>query len=202
MEIVYDETNNVRFRLDDGREFKLVDLLADLERLEKIDGAMSLVANSREWNRKRVLELEDELERYHRAHVCTSSCEKNSHVAFTGKTMVKDLEELVQEERIRGNNLAQRLAQSEQRERELEAQNQRLTEYANAQEARHAELAAATTRVRAAQDRLLAAATTRVREATEILSRPVVVGARNDIVTTKGARLADAITNALRCLNA
>lgn len=198
MEIVYDEGYNVRFRLDDGREFALADLLVDLERLEKVDGAMSLVANSREWNRKRVIELEDKLERYHRAHVCTSSCQDNAHVAFTGKGLVRDLEaqvaklteqvkgydhdrkterdradrnqaraikaeELVQEERIRGNNLAQRLAQSEQRERELEAQNQRLTEYANAQEARHAEENEQYRQSIAARDSLLQGAAATVR---------------------------------------
>jgi chromosome segregation ATPase len=48
----------------------------------------------------------------------------------------------------------------------------------------------------------LEAATKRVRAATEILSRPMVVGARNDIVTTKGAILADAIGNALDALSA
>jgi hypothetical protein len=54
----------------------------------------------------------------------------------------------------------------------------------------------------AARDQLLSAATTRVKAAVEILSRPAVVGARNEIVTTKGAILADAIGNALAALDA
>lgn len=62
MEIVHDKSHNVRFRLDDGREFTLADLLADLEKVEKLETEVALTRNSREWNRKRVLELEDVLE--------------------------------------------------------------------------------------------------------------------------------------------
>lgn len=265
MKILYDESGNVAFELEDGREFRLADLLADLERLEKIDGAMALVTNSREWNRKRVLELEDELERYQRAHVCTSSCKENAHVAFTGKALVQGLEnqvaaqvaaknfaltqlekvrqrrdqerqradraevllaesrelvafktrvademdrdkdelwaklkkerELVQEERTRANNLTRRLA-------EMEARNSSLIDGANLTERTVAASLAEKRQSIEARDRLLAAATTRVRTAAEILSQKRVAEAADEIVTTKGAILADAIRNALAALSA
>jgi hypothetical protein len=54
----------------------------------------------------------------------------------------------------------------------------------------------------AARDQLLSAATTRVKAAVEILTRPGVVAARNEIVTSKGAILADAIGNTLAALDA
>jgi chromosome segregation ATPase len=35
--------------------------------------------------------LESELERYQRNHACTEQCSENSHVAFTGKGLIKEL---------------------------------------------------------------------------------------------------------------
>jgi hypothetical protein len=201
-----------------------------VEKIESLEKALTLTTNSREFNRKRVVELEDELERYRRAHVCTSECKPNAHTAFQGRQRITELEaelaesrelvefktrvadeidqdrielrlrlkaerELVQEERTRANNLATRLAQVEKdrdtRLEELEAAER--YQHERAQEARQSI---------AARDRLLAAATTRVKAAQEILSRPIVVGARNEIVTSKGAILADAIGNALDALSA
>jgi chromosome segregation ATPase len=53
-----------------------------------------------------------------------------------------------------------------------------------------------------ARDNLLNQATTRINAVREILSRPAVVGAREQIVTRDGAILADAIGNALSALEA
>lgn len=53
----------------------------------------------------------------------------------------------------------------------------------------------------AARDRLLEAATRRIDAAREFLSRSPVAEARENIVTSKGAVLADAIGNALRVLD-
>jgi hypothetical protein len=215
-----------------------------VEKIESLEKALTLTTTSREFNRKRVIELEDELERYRRAHVCTSRCAENAHVAFEGNSLVKELERekadeteradraekslaesrelvafktrvaddmdkdketlfrkleteraLVQDERTRANNLARRVA-------ELERSLALSIDRENVQEGLAAESRRTAIQSIAARDRLLAAATTRVRAATEILSRPMVVGARNEIVTSKGAVLADAIGNALDALSA
>lgn len=259
MEIIYDGVDNLRIRFDNGRELGLDEIL-------NLDKALTLTRTSREWNRKRVVELEDalergerkaaeeqrlytaaevgdaqaseaelvatplrrriaelertlarevnrntdleaELEKATRGHVCTDGCKPNAHVAFIGRQRLAELETeaadereradkaegLVQEERTRANNLATRLAQVE-KDRDL-----RLEELEAAERYQHERSQDARQSV-AARDRLLAAATTRVRAATEILSRPIVVGARNEIVTSKGAILADAIGNALDAL--
>jgi len=52
----------------------------------------------------------------------------------------------------------------------------------------------------AARDNLLSAATTRIRQAKEILAAPKVTKTRDEIVTSKGATLADAIGQALDAL--
>ena len=41
--------------------------------------------------------IEEELARYRRAHVCTTSCTGNRHVAFTGRKMIDELETSLQE---------------------------------------------------------------------------------------------------------
>lgn len=164
MEIIYDEHHNVTFRLDDGREFGLTELLADLERFEKLETALTLTTTSREWNRKRVVELEGELERLGQRSNYPSALDWAAVRAERDR-----LKDLVQEERIRGNNLSQRLAQSEQRERELEAQNQRLTDYANAQEARHAEVNEEHRQSIAARDALLQGAAATVRRVQNVV---------------------------------
>ena len=215
-----------------------------VERIESLEKALTLTTTSREFNRKRVIELEDELERYRRAHVCTDRCRENAHVAFEGNGLVKELEdelatereradraekslaesrelvafkervadeidqeadrlrdkvreerELVQEERTRANNLAQRLAQ-------VEIQRDRLIGEANAQEGLRAEERRVAIQSIGARDQLLAAATTRNRVALEILGARRVAEAADDIVTTKGAILSDAIRNALAALSA
>jgi len=42
---------------------------------------------------QQVADLERDLERYRKAHVCTDRCTKDAHVAFEGNTLVKELEE-------------------------------------------------------------------------------------------------------------
>lgn len=132
--------------------------------------------------RRRVAELEKTL------------AESRELVDF--KTRVADeIDQDRNTERIRGNNLAQRLAQAEiQRDRHVATLNE--------QEARHATASQQYAQSLAARDRLLAAATTRVRAAKEILGTTAVSRARDEIVTSKGAVLADAIRDALAALNA
>lgn len=47
----------------------------------------------------KVAELETELERYRRAHVCTVECTENAHTAFQGRTLVTELEQELAAER-------------------------------------------------------------------------------------------------------
>ena len=62
MEIVYDGTGDLTIRFDNGRKLGLQEIL-------DLDKALTLTRTSREWNRKRVLELEDLLERGTHAEV-------------------------------------------------------------------------------------------------------------------------------------
>lgn len=96
--------------------------------------------------------------------------------------------------RARITELEKTLAEAEQdrdnRLEELEAAER--YQHERAQEARQSI---------AARDRLLATATTRVRAAAEILGQKRVAEAADEIVTTKGAILADAVRNALAALS-
>lgn len=301
MEIVYDGADNIRIRFDNGREL-------GLDEIENLDKALTLTRTSREWNRKRVVELEDALERgqrkapedqrlytaaevgdaqaseaelvagplrrqvaeleckvrgydldrhteqrradenkawaeraeangsrlsaalvqaekdrdsarrrvaelertlakevnrntdletalerYRKAHVCTDTCKPNAHVAFTGSQLVRELETELADERERADKAEGRASQAE-RQRDNYAGN------LDAQELAHAKERDEHRRSLAARDHLLSAATTRVRAAAEILGAATVTQARDEIVTTKGAVLADAIGNALRAL--
>ncbi len=85
---------------------------------------------------------------------------------------------------------------------ELEAQLSRSIDRENKLEADAAEEKTIHSQSIAARDHLLEAATRRISLAREALDRPMVVGARNEIVTSKGAILADAIAEALRVLDA
>lgn len=195
----------------------LIDVDVDAEVAAKVEGlekALILTTNSREWNRKRVVELEDELERAtgdrpsardslagQVVQLEKSLAESRELVDF--KTRVAD--QIDQEaDRLREALIKTRgdREEAERKVRDLERRNSELVGQANAQEALHAQVAADQIRSVEARDWLLAAATTRVKAAQEILSRPIVVGARNEIVTTKGAILADAIGNALDALSA
>jgi hypothetical protein len=209
--------------------------------------------------RRRVADLETELERYRKAHVCTDSCKPNAHVAFTGSQIVKELETELANERqeierlereneeyhlnrikkletkvreydkdrhterdradqnkawaeraeANGSRLSAALVQAEKdrdsarrRVAELEAQLSRSIDRENKLEADAAEEKTIHSQSIAARDHLLEAATRRISLAREALDRPMVVGARNEIVTSKGAILADAIAEALRVLDA
>lgn len=195
----------------------LINVDVDAEVAAKVEGlekALILTTNSREWNRKRVVELEDELERAtgdrpsardslagQVVQLEKSLAESRELVAF--KERVAD--QIDQEaDRLREALIKTRgdREEAERKVRDLERRNSELVGQANAQEALHAQVAADQIRSVEARDWLLAAATTRVKAAQEILSRPIVVGARNEIVTTKGAILADAIGNALDALSA
>lgn len=56
--------------------------------------------------------LKDELARYRMAHVCTDSCTKNAHVAFTGKEMVATLEATLAESREWVTEMTRQLQES------------------------------------------------------------------------------------------
>jgi hypothetical protein len=108
----------------------------------------------------------------------------------------------VREERERSERHHADAVEAERKVRELERRNSRLVEEANAQEARHDQERKTDAQSIAARDRLLEAASTRVRMAKEILGATPVSRARDEIVTSKGAVLADAISNALDALSA
>lgn len=84
---------------------------------------------------------------------------------------------------------------------ELEKQLTRSIEQANKLEVDAAEEKEIHRRLLAARDHLLEAATTRIKQAKEILAAPKVTKARDEIVTSKGAILADAIGQALDALD-
>jgi hypothetical protein len=86
------------------------DLLAQIaELVQSVDARDRLLATATkernearetvEVQRQRVADLEADLERYQTAHVCTSRCSINSHVAFEGSRIVKDLERELAESR-------------------------------------------------------------------------------------------------------
>lgn len=226
----------MEIRLKTAEEFHDAHMTIEIRATPEEVWGLSKKINQPSVNRKRVAELEDELERYRRAHVCTGRCTPNAHVAFEGNRLITDLEEKLAAERQRAEVAETSLAESralvefknqlaDGRDQDLDrltAKIKELTlkadeerrrasglkdrlstahEEADAQEHRHDQERRTAAQNLAARDRLLAAATTRVKAAQEILSRPVVIGARNDIVTSKGAILADAIGNALIALS-
>jgi hypothetical protein len=79
------------------------DLLSQIADLEKLAWAVTQERDEAretvEVQRQRVADLEADLERYQTAHVCTSRCSINSHVAFEGSRIVKDLERELAESR-------------------------------------------------------------------------------------------------------
>lgn len=71
--------------------------------------------------RSRIAELEVELDRYRKAHVCTSRCSMNSHVAFEGNRIVKDLEEVLAQVRSELRETHRARMAAEDRARRAEA---------------------------------------------------------------------------------
>lgn len=200
--------------------------------------------------RRRVAELEYDLERYRRAHVCTVECKPNAHTAFQGRVLVAELEVKIQTERGRADRAEALAAAQHERAKETESNEEyhlkrieeldrdRHTErdradqnkaWAERAEANGVKLSAAlveaekqrdsarrrvaeledqlarsidreaTDHIRslASRDNLLSAATTRIKHAREALAAPKVTKTRDEIVTSKGAILADAIGMAL-----
>jgi DNA repair exonuclease SbcCD ATPase subunit len=233
MEIVYDGTGSLQIKFDDGREL-------DLDEILNLDKALTLTRTSREWNRKRVVELEDELERGGRklergpGNLFTS--DEVAHYQSTEAALVADplrrriaeLERVLAREVNRNTDLEAQVEEADRRITALTGQvkgydHDRHTEKERADRERRraselkdrvpsieedleaaeryqAERAEEARRSVAARDQLLAAATTRVQAAREILGATAVGRARDEIVTSKGAVLADAIGNALRAL--
>ena len=117
-----------------------------LARIVELEADLAVAISERsEMNARRVAawtkveELEAELERYRTAHVCTTRCSINSHVAFEGNQIVKALEaELVRRTQERDEREAARSDQEAEAEqgrqmiidlaREMEAERQRANE--------------------------------------------------------------------------
>lgn len=53
--------------------------------------------------RERVVQLQAEVERLRKGHVCTASCKPNAHVAFTGRQRLEELEQEVSDEALRAD---------------------------------------------------------------------------------------------------
>lgn len=232
MEIIYDGVDNLRIRFDNGRELGLDEIL-------NLDKALTLTRTSREWNRKRVVELEDMLERgerkasedqrlYTAAEVGDAQASEAELVAKPLRRRIGELERVLAQEVNRNTDLEaqvedadrrinaltgqvreydhdrhtekQRADRERQRASELKDRLSSAQEEADAQEYRHDQERKEAARSIAARDHLLSAATTRMNAVREILLARTVAEARDQIVTSKGAVLADAIGNALHAL--
>lgn len=145
-------------------------------------------------------DLEAELEKATRGHVCTDSCKPNAHVAFIGRQRLAELETELADETERANKAEERADQERRRASELKDRASSVEEELEAAERYQAERAQEARRSLAARDHLLSAATTRINAVREILLATAVSRARDEIVTSKGAILADAIGNALHAL--
>jgi chromosome segregation ATPase len=197
MEIIYDGVDNLRIRFDNGRELGLDEIL-------DLDKALTLTRTSREWNRKRVVELEDALERgerkapedqrlYTAAEVGDAQASEAELVATPLRRRIAELERTLAREVNRNTDLE---AELDQVKKDRDARLAHLDEAEQYQCERAAEYRRSVT----ARDHLLSAATTRLNAAREILLATAVSRARDEIVTSKGAVLADAIGNALHAL--
>lgn len=160
--------------------------------------------------RRRVAELEREnADADRRINALTGQVQGYDHDRHTERDRADQNRAWAERAEANGVKLSATLVQAEKdrdsarrRVAELEAQLARSVDRENKLEADAAEEKTLHSQSIAARDHLLEAATRRVSAAVEILNRPMVVGARNEIVTSKGAILADAIGNALRVLDA
>lgn len=113
MEIVYDMTGAVILRKDDGTE---VDLL-------KLEGALTLAQRSREFNRRRVIELEDEVTRLRKILAGDGGLSDRLYTAAEVGDLQASEAELVAAPLRRANEvLAEDYARSRKRVIELEKQ--------------------------------------------------------------------------------
>jgi DNA repair exonuclease SbcCD ATPase subunit len=224
MEITYDGIGNLTLRFDDGRELGLDEIL-------NLDKCLTLTRNSREWNRKRVVELEDMLERggkvddalstdpaarlYTAEEVGNAQASEAELVAAPLRRRIEELERTLAESRELvdfktrvADQLDEDRAKLHDKVREYDRDRKterdradRMTAQANRMETDRAELEAEHRRSLAARDRLLEKATRRASAARDFLSTNTVAEARENIVTSRGAVLADAIGMALRVLD-
>jgi len=94
--------------------------------------AAQVMAGNYQRARERVTELEAELDRARKGHVCTERCTRDRHVAFTGRQRLIEAEQQV-------NSLEIQLEVSRQQVTDLKAQAQHIAQEANARERRQAE---------------------------------------------------------------
>jgi cell division protein FtsB len=150
--------------------------------------------------RRQVAELEAEVDRLKKGHVCTSSCKPNAHVAFTGRQRLEELERQVHDETERADNLEDERNRLARRVAELERSLSRSIDRENRMETERAELDETHRQSLAARDRLLGSATTRIRSARELLTTPEVAQARRMDCSRTGTTMGYAIGAALRVL--
>lgn len=190
--------------------------------LDKLETALTLARNSREFNRKRVEVLDDRLHRIRAILDEEAALQQENEEYHLDR--IKRLEEENQRlarqvcefdrdrhtERDRADKAVDALIKVRAEREEQDAELRRRASAIKVLESRYetllatldkaeddgAEAAAEHRRSLAARDSLLAAATTRVRAAQDILGARRVQEAADQIVTSKGAILADAIRNA------
>lgn len=150
--------------------------------------------------RQEIERLEAALAKATRGHVCTGECKPNAHVAFIGRQRLDELEREVADEAERADRAEAERDSARRRVAELERQLGNSIGRENKLEADAAEEKTLHRRALEARDSLLSAATTRINAVREILLARTVTEARDNIVTSKGAVLADAIGNALHAL--
>lgn len=199
--------------------------------------------------RDRADRLATELDRYRRAHVCTTECKPNEHTAFVGRRLVAELEAMLAESRelVNAKNgvieglqdrfatlaggvgrftvaqlneatrtaadqaTASARAEIEELERKVKAYDMDRhaeRDRADRNGAHSSKLAEELEALKrqseasiAARDRLLSNATTKISTAQEILRAPKISKTCEEIITAKGATLADAIRDALKALD-
>ena len=83
-------------------------------RVQELESEVASLNSAYELVRERAGNVEEQLAAYQKNHACTERCRPNAHVAFTGKGMIKDLEEVltrIREQRDAARADAQRLQQ-------------------------------------------------------------------------------------------
>lgn len=172
--------------------------------------AAEVLAKNEEYHLTRIKELESELTRKTAERDQANSERDHADQQYRqsisrARNAVNEIAQRLAAERERAERAEIELARKTAGWEELSAKGReqvdRLVRAANETEALNAQVAADQLRSIAARDQLLKSATTRIRMASEILGSPEVTKARDEIVTSKGAILADAISQALHALN-
>jgi hypothetical protein len=160
------------------------------EKLAHVEGQYRLAQDVIQERDERVTELEAQIDRLTKGHVCTPACQPNAHVAFIGHHRLAELETELAKVWDRHQKSTARVAELE---RHLRESNERRYKDVLARDQE------ADQRV-SVRDRLLEECITKIENARTILSAPKVSEVRGDVVTSKGVILADTIGKALGAL--